>query len=129
MMSSMGVNSKAGNDKPAMEWRKEGKYMGILFSTICRREYRDLFAAENLVHDSTDIDYVIVRPVGLGEKVPPSGLYYVQKKKFEDVVGANMAKSDVGKFMLDQVLQPSIHNSAIVLGSDPKDAYKGWEES
>jgi hypothetical protein len=129
MMSSMGINSKAGNDKPAMEWRKEGKFMGALFNTICIREYRDLLAAENSVHDSTDIDYVIIRPVGLGEKVPPTGLYYVQTKKFEDVVGANMAKSDVGKFMLDEVLQPSIHNRAIVLGSDPKDAYKGWEES
>ena len=105
-MSSMGLDSKLGNDKPCMEWRKEGKFMEMLFKTICRREYNDLVGAENEIANS-GIDYTVVRPVGLGEKVFPSEEYFIQKQKFDDVLCPNMAKSDVARFLIDEVLQPS----------------------
>ena len=120
-MSSMGLDSKLGNDKPCMEWRKEGKFMELLFKTICRREYNDLVGAENEVATS-GIDYTVVRPVGLGEKVFPSEKYFIQKQKFEDVLCPNMAKSDVSRFLIDEVLQPSYIKKAVVIGGDPKDS-------
>eukprot|EP00568_Trieres_chinensis_P000816 CAMPEP_0183301042 /NCGR_PEP_ID=MMETSP0160_2-20130417/7265_1 /TAXON_ID=2839 ORGANISM="Odontella Sinensis, Strain Grunow 1884" /NCGR_SAMPLE_ID=MMETSP0160_2 /ASSEMBLY_ACC=CAM_ASM_000250 /LENGTH=261 /DNA_ID=CAMNT_0025463563 /DNA_START=17 /DNA_END=802 /DNA_ORIENTATION=+ len=121
MMSSTGI----GEDSPCMEWRKEGKIMDFLFSTLCRREYYDLLGAEEEARDS-GVNYVITRPVGLGEDVVPTGEYFLQKKKFEDVLGCSIAKMDVGKFLLDQVLEPTISKRAVVIGADPKKAFDSF---
>jgi len=123
MMSSMGVDSDVSNDWPCMEWRKEGKFMGYLFNTLSRREYSDIVGAENEAYAS-GVNYLTIRPVGLGEQVKPAGRCYVQKKKFEDVLGANMAKMDVGRFMVEEALEPTFHKQAVVIGADPKDAYE-----
>mmetsp|Transcript_34576 Transcript_34576/g.75693 ORF Transcript_34576/g.75693 Transcript_34576/m.75693 type:complete len:275 (+) Transcript_34576:198-1022(+) len=123
-MSSMGVNE----DKPCMEWRTEGKFMAALFNTVSRREYKDIAGMENDVR-ATDLNYLLVRPVGLGEGCVPRGEYFIQKKKFEDALGPNMAKSDVGRFLLDQVLTPTYEKSAVVIGADPKEAYDSFERA
>ena len=118
MMTSMGVNE----DKPCLEWRWEGKIMAFLFLTFCRREYNDLASAENVVKANESIDYVFVRPVGLGEDVVPVDNYFLQKKKHEDELCPNMAKMDVGKFLVDQAVEPTLHKKAVVIGGDPKDS-------
>eukprot|EP00521_Asterionellopsis_glacialis_P006549 CAMPEP_0195282382 /NCGR_PEP_ID=MMETSP0707-20130614/1278_1 /TAXON_ID=33640 /ORGANISM="Asterionellopsis glacialis, Strain CCMP134" /LENGTH=271 /DNA_ID=CAMNT_0040341347 /DNA_START=27 /DNA_END=842 /DNA_ORIENTATION=- len=131
MMSSMGVN----DDWPCMEWRLEGKIMTWLFRTICRREYNDLARAEQEVTTTKSVDnssddslnYVIVRPVGLGEKVVPKGEYFLQKKKYEDALGPNMAKMDVGRFLVEQAVAPTISQKAVVIGADPAEAYSKFE--
>jgi len=127
MMSSMGVESMLGNDKPCLEWREEGKFMEFLANTICRREYNDLAGAENSVSRS-NLNFVVVRAVGLGEKVSPAGECFVQRKKFDDVVGADVAKTDVGRFLLAEAIEPTIERQAIVLGSRPEYAYKAFDE-
>jgi hypothetical protein len=114
MTSSMGLNE----DYPCMEWRWEGKVMDGIFSTLCRRERDDLVGAEKAVTQSS-LNYVIVRPVGLGDECVPEGKYFVQKKKNDDVLGPNMAKLDAGQFMVDQVLEPTYEKKAVVLGADP----------
>jgi len=114
MTSSMGLNE----DHPGMEWRFEGRIMDALFSTLCRRERDDLVGAENAVKQSS-LDYLIVRPVGLGDECVPEGKYFVQKKKHDDMLGMNIAKLDAGQFMVDQVLEPTYSKKAVVLGSDP----------
>mmetsp|Transcript_25921 Transcript_25921/g.38397 ORF Transcript_25921/g.38397 Transcript_25921/m.38397 type:complete len:261 (+) Transcript_25921:69-851(+) len=122
MMSSIGIKSDIGNDKPCMEWRVEGKFMAALFNTVSWREYNDLKGAENKAN-SSGVNFLAVRPVGLGEEVQPAGKYFIQNKKFEDALGANMAKADVGKFMVNEALQPTYHRKAVVIGADPKEAF------
>eukprot|EP00756_Hemistasia_phaeocysticola_P050689 Hpha_TRINITY_DN25884_c0_g1::TRINITY_DN25884_c0_g1_i1::g.19972::m.19972 len=126
-VNSMGVEE----DRKCMEWRFEGKLMDCLFKTLCRREFNDLTGADrairaNAAADGTPegdgLDYVIVRPVGIGEKFRPRGEWFLQKKKGEDWVGPNMAKMDVARFMVrEAVVEPTIHNKAVVIGSAPGD--------
>mmetsp|Transcript_1699 Transcript_1699/g.2031 ORF Transcript_1699/g.2031 Transcript_1699/m.2031 type:complete len:263 (+) Transcript_1699:62-850(+) len=122
-MSSMGISSKLGNDKPCMEWRFEGKIMQFLFSTLCKREYKDLKGVENATKES-DVNFLVLRPLGLGEEVKPSGEVFIQEKKFDDVLGPQMAKKDVGTFMVEQALNPTLERKAIVIGGDPKEAHE-----
>lgn len=126
MMSSMGLDSNLGNDRPGIEWRKEGKFMDMLFKSICRREYNDLVGAENEL-GSSDLSFLSVRAVGLGENVKPKGEYFIQKQKHEDVLCPNMAKMDAGKFLLDQVIDPTYEKIAVVLGGDPRDSMISFE--
>lgn len=119
-MTSMGLNE----DHPCMEWRWEGKIMDFLFKTICRREKKDLVELESLLTSSKPevLDYLLVRPVGLGEEVVPEGTYFVQKQKHTDVVGYNMAKMDCARLFVDQAVSSStgMHRTAVVVGSNPK---------
>ena len=119
-MSSMGVN----DDKPCMEWRSEGKFMAALFKTVSRREYNDIAGMEKdlAATDASDINYLLVRPVGLGEECIPRDEYFIQKKKFDDMLGPNMAKMDVGKFLLEEALDPTFERRAVVIGADPAEA-------
>ena len=119
-MSSMGVN----DDKPCMEWRSEGKFMAALFKTVSRREYKDIAGMEKdlIATDASDINYLLVRPVGLGEECVPRDEFFIQKKKFDDVLGPNMAKMDVGKFLVEEALDPTFERRAVVIGADPAEA-------
>lgn len=122
MMSSMGISSDISNDKPSMEWRWEGKIMDCIFSTISRREYNDLVGAENEAKKS-GLNYLVLRPVGLGEEVAPVGELFLQKEKHEDVLGPQISKMDVGAFMVEQALDPTLEKRAVVIGGNPKDAH------
>lgn len=123
MMSSMGVE----DDYPPMEWRFEGKVMKYIFNTICRREYNDLTGAEKAIK-SSKLNYLIVRPVGLGETVRPKGQYFIQKKKYDDVLGPNMAKMDCGCFILKEALEPTYEKKAVVIGTDPQENEEGFSQ-
>lgn len=126
-MSSMGVN----DDKPCMEWRSEGKFMAVLFKTVSRREYMDIAGMEKdlIATDASDINYLLVRPVGLGEECVPRGEFFIQKKKFDDVLGPNMAKMDVGKFLVEEALDPTFERRAVVIGADPAEANASFAEA
>lgn len=56
----------------------------------------------------SSLDYLFVRPVGIGEEVEEAGKYYLQKPG-ERAVGGNMAKIDVARFMVDEAVKPSLH--------------------
>jgi len=118
-MSSVGIHE----DYPSLEWRNEGTFLDGLFMTICIREYWDLCGLENEAK-VPGINYLIVRPVGLGEEVKPAGKYFIQKQKGEDVLGANMAKSDVGLFLLEEALKPTYERKSVVIGADPAEAFE-----
>mmetsp|Transcript_44224 Transcript_44224/g.106981 ORF Transcript_44224/g.106981 Transcript_44224/m.106981 type:complete len:315 (+) Transcript_44224:313-1257(+) len=126
VMTSMGINE----DEPGLEWRSEGKFMAVLFRTICRREYKDLAGMEtDLLNEADDLDYVLVRPLGLGEGCIPRGEYFLQKQKGQDVLGPNMAKSDVVRFLSDQAITPTYMKQAVVIGADPEEAYLSFMEA
>jgi hypothetical protein len=59
---------------------------------------------------NTPLDYLFVRPVGLGEEVLPTGHWAVQRKKHVDAVGGNMSKLDCARFMAQEALQPTDTN-------------------
>ena len=84
MMSSIGIKPDIGNDKPAMEWRFEGKMLGFIFNTLCWREYNDLRAAENKAN-SSGVNFLAVRHVGLGEEIQPAGKSFVLPGLLSDI--------------------------------------------
>lgn len=64
-------------------------------------------------------DFLIVRAVATGEKTIPEGSYYVQNKKYNDVVGINIAKMDIAQFMVQEAIVPTLTRQAVVVGGHP----------
>ena len=120
VLTSVGVEE----DWPPMEFIGIAKIiLSILFIVpgLSRGAYRDLTKMER-AYRSTEpdkVDYLFVRPVGLGEDVVPVGKWWLQKKKNKDVVGGNMAKLDCARFMVSEALEATRHREAVVIGSDP----------
>ena len=70
------------------------------------RSYRD-----------SGLDYLLVRPVGIGEDVIPTNQWKIQTEKYKDTnLDGNMAKLDVARFMVNEVIEPSRHEDAVVIG-------------
>lgn len=115
VLTSVGVEE----DWPPMEYFAPGKYiLGFLFMTIARRSFQDLTMMER-AYRASDTDFLLVRPVGVGEEEPPIGEWFLQKKKYEDVLGCNMAKLDAARYLVEEALMPTRHRQAVVLGSAP----------
>lgn len=113
-LSSMGIEE----DWPPMEWYWAGRIMAAIFLTIGRASFNDLTQMERKLRAS-DLDFLLVRPVGIGEDVKPVGKWYFQKEKYKDTLGFNMAKLDVARFMVQEALEPTIHQQAVVIGAEP----------
>lgn len=92
--------------------------LSFLFLTFSRRAFQDLTRMEKALR-SSELDYVLVRPTGLGEEVVPQGKWFIQNEKHKDPIGLALAKLDAARFMVEQAIQPSFHREAVVLGSDP----------
>ena len=96
--------------------------MVCLFMTFQRKSGKDLIRMNNAYIESS-LDYLLVRPVGIGEEAVPTGQYYLQKseknKVHDDVVGGNMAKLDAARFMVDKAVYPTLHRTSQVVGSKP----------
>lgn len=114
VMTSVGVEE----DWPPVEWVWVGKILAFLFLTLARKSYRDLTMMERAYRNSK-LDYLLVRPVGIGEDVAPVGKWYLQKEKYKDALGFNMAKLDVARFMVEEALHPTRHQDAVVIGAEP----------
>jgi len=110
-ISSFGLNGDRQWKHPA------AKIMTCLFNTFIRKAGKDLTKSER-AYQASSLDYLIVRPVGIGEEVEPCGKYYLQEVG-EDVVGGNMAKIDAARFMVDEAMKPSLHRCSKVVGSKP----------
>ncbi|KAL7569329.1 hypothetical protein ACA910_016871 [Epithemia clementina (nom. ined.)] len=120
IMTSVGVEE----DWPPMEFIGFVKIiLSIMFILPCisRGAYRDLTQMERAYRATApeDVDFLLVRPVGLGEDVKPVGKWWLQKEKYKDAVGGNMAKLDCARFMVQEALNPTKHREAVVIGSDP----------
>jgi len=123
-ISSFAING----DKSWPHWAS--KFMACLFNTFQRKAKKDLVAMEN-AYSQSSLDYLLVKPVGIGEDVVPVGRYYLQeygKKKardvangeiIDDIVGGNMAKMDVARFMVDEAVNPTLHKTSQTVGAKP----------
>lgn len=120
-LSSMGVEE----DWPPMEFFAPGKYiLGAMFLTISRRAYRDLTLMERAYKEAShSVDYLFVRPVGLGEDVVPENKWVLQSKKysFDPPFGFNMAKMDVARYMVQEAVSPTRSRTAVVIGGTYKE--------
>ena len=112
VMSSVGIQE----DWPPFEMHWAGKIMKLLFITNTRKPFNDLNDMEVMYKESS-LDYLFVRPAGLGEEVVPSGKWMLQKEKYKDPIGMNMAKLDCARYMVQEALEPTRHKSAVTIGS------------
>jgi hypothetical protein len=95
--------------------------LSFLFMTFGRHSFRDLTQMEREYRKS-DLDFLLVRPTGLGEDVVPRGQWFLQKEKYKDPIGMKLAKLDAARFMVQEAIRPSLHRQAVVLGSDPEES-------
>lgn len=119
--SSSGIEE----DWPPTEFHWAGSIMTCLFRTFSRPGFNDLTAMERAYKKESDrLDYLFVRPTGLGEEVVPVGEVYIQKEKGKDAVGLELAKMDCGAYMVQEALNPTRHRQGVVLGGKPPEPTK-----
>jgi hypothetical protein len=114
--SSVGIEE----DWPPLEFFPMGRYaLSLMFATCSKRNSKDLTAMERAYKATSenDIDYLIVRPVGLGEDIKPVNTWAIQKKKHEDKLHFDMAKLDCARFMVEEAITPTRHRDAVVIGA------------
>lgn len=117
VISSLGVQE----DWPPMEFHFAGKILGCMFKSNSKKAFEDLNAMEVAYKDKSaaSIDYLFVRPVGISEDCKPCGEWYLQQEKYKDILGLNMAKMDVARFMVQEALTPTFHRRAVAIGAKP----------
>ena len=113
VISSIALNG----DKSWPHWANN--VMAFLFKTLNKKARKDLEAMEEIFLESP-LDYLFVKPVGIGENVVPVGKYFLQKPGDKsEVVGGNMAKMDVASFMIDEAVSPTFHRTSKTVGAEP----------
>lgn len=90
---------------------------GIMLRTSLRGVYRDLNAMEKAVRES-DLDYLLVRPVGLTPSEPQRGSCdtIVSRNDHGGHLEIFMAKPDAARFLLGEALGPTLHRGAVTIG-------------
>jgi hypothetical protein len=111
-ITSMGLSE----DWPPGEFHWAGDALKWIFRLTGSN--RDLQGAENAILASTSLDYLLVRPVGLGEERRPKGEWFVQKEKYKDKLGPDMSKMDCASFAVQEVLEPTYSRRGVVIGSN-----------
>lgn len=117
--TSVGVEE----DWPPCEHFTPGKFiLGGMFLSCTYLAYRDLTQMERAYKATSDgdVDYLFVRPVGIGEDVLPVNKWVLQKEKYKDDPGMNMAKLDVARYMVEEAVKPTRHREAVVIGPGPE---------
>ena len=96
--------------------------MSIIFKLLARKMYKDLTMMEKnyrTVSDELNIDFLFIRPCGIGEDVRPINAWSIQKEKFKDTLAIEVSKLDVARYMIKEGLYPTQHKTAVVIGLDP----------
>ena len=84
-----------------------------------RKSGKDLKKMEDAYIQSS-LDYLFVKPVGIGEEIVPTGMYYLQEPgNKKDMVGGNMGKLDAARFMIDEAANPTLHRCSQTVGAKP----------
>ena len=91
------------------------RFWGFLLNTIMRSIKKDLIKME-AVAAASELDYAVVRSVGLAPEEAPTGEYKVLRKNGDGAVNIAVAKADVAKFMLSEALDGTVHQAAVTVG-------------
>jgi hypothetical protein len=116
-ITSVGIEE----DWPPLEFFKPGYYiLSCLFMSLAKPSFRDLTEMERACKatNANEIDYLLVRPVGLGEDVKPVNKWLLQKKKYEEVLHFDMAKLDCARYMVEEAIHPTRKREAVVIGAE-----------
>ena len=112
--SSVGIEE----DWPPIEFFKMGHYaLSCLFVTFSRRNFNDLTKMERAYKATNDVDFLFVRPVGLGEDIKPVNRWALQREKNVDALHFDMAKLDCARYMVEEAINPTRHRGAVVIGA------------
>jgi hypothetical protein len=90
------------------------KFWNCLLATVIRSGRRDLYAMESVV-SSSELDYLLVRPVGVDPEAQGIGSWVALTEATSEQHDLSVSKSDVGKFMLQEALAPTLHTTAVTL--------------
>lgn len=91
-----------------------------MLNTVLRKTKADITKMENVVVDS-HLSYLLVRPVGLTPEEPPKPReHWKILTDWDGPVNYNIAKKDVGTYMVSEALEPTLVRTAVTLGSKPK---------
>ena len=120
VISSVGIEE----DAPPLEFHWAGKIMTCLFKTNTKKAFDDLTQMERAYRKS-ELDFLFVRPVGIGEETKPTGTWKLQQEKGKDALGLDMAKVDVARYMLEEALAPTRHKSSVVIGTELPETKSG----
>jgi len=108
-LSSMGIGEDFLKTTPlTILW-------SVLLRSLLRSARKDLYGLEQRVSES-DLDYVLVRPVGLTPSEPPQGSCDQLLSREDGTLQFMLSKSDAATFMLQEALAPTIHNRAVTIG-------------
>lgn len=88
---------------------------GAMLNTSLRGAKKDLYAMEDGVAAS-GLDYVLVRAMGLTPDQAPAGKWKVLTARGQGGLGLSISKSDVARFMLNEVLEPQYHRQPVTVG-------------
>ena len=100
---------------------REGETTYARIADIFRQQSR-VAGGLNKATDESNIDYLIVRPVGLGEDIKPVNKWAIQKTKHVDKLHFDMAKLDCARYMVEEAIHPTRHRDAVVIGAVLDDA-------
>lgn len=108
-LSSMGIGNDLLKTTPlTLLW-------AFLLRTLLRSVRKDLNELEREVRES-NLDYVLVRPVGLTPSEPPQGSCDQLLSKSDRTLNFMLSKSDAAAFMLQEALVPTIRGVAVTIG-------------
>ena len=112
ILSSMGM----GDD--FMPFKGIRVLWAAMLRTCLRSAWKDLQALEQYVEES-DLDYVLVRTVGIDPGTKKCGQWKLLHSREDGALEIVISKSDVALFMMKEALTPSLHRSAVTIGTDP----------
>jgi putative NADH-flavin reductase len=108
-LSSMGIGKDYLKTSPILVlW-------SFLLSTVLRSVRKDLKDLEKAVCES-DLDFALVRPVGLSPTEEPQGYCDHLLSRDDGNLKIGLAKSDAASFMLNEALHPTIHGRDVTIG-------------
>eukprot|EP00177_Eucheuma_denticulatum_P000529 GFKZ01000950.1.p1 GENE.GFKZ01000950.1~~GFKZ01000950.1.p1 ORF type:complete len:255 (+),score=27.72 GFKZ01000950.1:251-1015(+) len=111
-LSSFGI----GNDY--MGFSAIGVLWGCMLRTVINDVRIDLKEMERVVTES-GLDYLLVRTVGIAPECAPEGKWKILRSPKDGKVTLEISKADVGAFMLEEALKPTLRRTAVTIGRDP----------
>ena len=111
ILTSMGVEE----DWPPVKSFLLGRIiMTVIFTVLGRKMFRDLTQMEKAYRATTDLSYLLVRPVGIGEEVVPCNEWEIRETGDNiPMAQINMAKLDVARYLVEEALNPTRSKEAV----------------
>lgn len=94
-------------------------FWGFLLRVVWPSTRRDLQEMEAVVRN-TDLDFLLVRPMGIDPAEPQRGSYALLTGRGQGALEITVAKEDVALFLLEEALEPKHSKTAVTIGKDTK---------